>query len=60
MFDWLKRLFGLSDEAKQAEAERGAETSEGAPGMSDPGAGLRHGSTPPGYVPPADEGRPPH
>jgi hypothetical protein len=30
------------------------------PATSESGAGLRHGQIPPGYVPPADEGRPPH
>ena len=55
MFSWLKRLFGSSE---NAEAEEQAEPPP--PGMSESGAGIRHGSTPPGYVPPVDEGRPPH
>jgi len=30
------------------------------PGAADQGAGIRHGQAPPNYVPPVDEGRPPH
>ena len=62
VFSSLKQLFrrGQSDEREPAEAEQ-RELDEQPPGSgSDTGAGLRHGQTPPGYVPPADEGRPPH
>jgi hypothetical protein len=62
VFFSLKRLFrrGQAEERESADAdEREVEEQPPAPG-SDTGAGLRHGQSPPGYVPPADEGRPPH
>jgi hypothetical protein len=62
VFSPLKRIFrrGQAEEREPADAEQ-REMDEQAPAPgSDTGAGLRHGQTPPGYVPPVDEGRPLH
>jgi hypothetical protein len=50
----LKRFFSRIFGKGQPPAE------DRPPGMSESGAGMRHGQAPPNYVPPADEGRPPH
>lgn len=55
----LERL-GLGHRSRGDDQAVTDEDEEQPPPTSDSGAGLRHGQIPPGYVPPADEGRPPH
>jgi hypothetical protein len=45
---------------RRAHAERKKNREQEPAGVTNTGAGIRHGQTPPGYVPPADEGRPRH
>jgi hypothetical protein len=57
--DRLLRKLGLRHQSDD-EPAKNKDEEVSPPVTSDSGAGLRHGQIPPGYVPPADEGRPPH
>ena len=45
---------------RRADAEPRVDERDAPPGPTDSGAGIRHGQAPSNYVPPVDEGRPPH
>jgi Flp pilus assembly protein TadB len=46
---------------RRADAERQVDERDAQPpGATESGAGIRHGQAPSNYVPPVDEGRPPH
>ena len=53
----LNRWFG-GERGDEADGETTAPTKPKSP--ADEGAGIRHGQAPSNYVPPVDEGRPPH
>jgi len=61
MLDRVKRMldrwFG-GERRDDADGKAPADTQP--PSPADEGAGIRHGQAPTNYVPPADEGRPPH
>jgi len=53
----LDRWFGGE---KRGDGDAEAAEATQPPSSADEGAGIRHGQAPADYVPPVDEGRPPH
>lgn len=61
MLDAVKRTLARWFGGKESDEASSEATSTTRPdSAADTGAGLRHGATPPNYVPPVDEGRPKH
>jgi len=60
MLEAIKRTLDRWFGGKREDADSEAASTTRPASAADTGAGLRHGSTPPNYVPPVDEGRPKH